>query len=97
MNQAKEIYWSALAKDTYSELLKYLLDNYPSEIALNFDDKVSDLINRLKYFDQLCPPSKIVSNYHKCVISKQNSLIYRINNNSIEIVAFIDNRSDFVY
>lgn len=97
MNQAKEVYWSALAKDTYSELLKYLLDNYPAEIALNFDDKVSNLINRLRYFEQLCPPSKIVINYHKCVINKQNSLIYRIENTSIEIVAFIDNRSDFAY
>jgi Txe/YoeB family toxin of Txe-Axe toxin-antitoxin module len=105
MNQAKEVYWSALAKDTYAELLKYLLDNYPSEIAINFDDKVNDLfddkvndlINSLQYFDQLCPPSKVVINYHKCVINKQNSLVYRINNNHIEIVAFIDNRSDFVY
>lgn len=97
MNQAKEVYWSALAKDTYAELLKYLLDNYPSEIAINFDNKVNDLINSLQYFDQLCPPSKVVKNYHKCVINKQNSLVYRINNNHIEIVAFIDNRSDFAY
>ena len=97
MNQAKEVYWSALAKDTYSKLLKYLLDNYTFEIAINFDDKVNDLINSLQYFDQLCPPSKIVKNYHKCVINKQNSLIYRIHNNCIEIVAFIDNRSDFIY
>jgi hypothetical protein len=78
MNQPKEIYWSALAKDTYSELLKYLLDNYPSEIAIDFDEKVIALINRLRYFDQLYPPSKIVTNYHKCVINKHNSLIYRI-------------------
>ena len=35
MNQPKEIYWSALAKDTYSELLKFLLDNYPTEIAID--------------------------------------------------------------
>ncbi len=40
MNQAKDIYWSALAKDTYAELLKYLLDNYPSEIAINLDENV---------------------------------------------------------
>lgn len=40
MNQAKEVYWSALAKDTYADLLKYLLDNYPSEIAINLDEKV---------------------------------------------------------
>jgi len=97
MNPAKEVYWSTLAKDTYAELLKYLLDNYPSNIAIDFDKKVSDLINRLQYFDQLCPPSRIVTNYHKCVINKQNSLIYRINNNCIEIVIFIDNRSDFLY
>ncbi|GAB2629889.1 hypothetical protein GCM10027035_25330 [Emticicia sediminis] len=97
MNQAKEVYWSALAKDTYADLLKYLLDNYLSEIAINLDEKVKNLINSLQYFDQLCPPSKVVKNYHKCVINKHNSLIYRINNNHIEIVAFIDNRSDFAY
>ncbi len=97
MNRPKEIYWSALAKDTYSELLKYLLDNYPSEIAIGFDEKVVALISRLQHFDQLCPPSKVVTNYHKCVITKHNSLVYRLNNDSIELVTFIDNRSDFLY
>ena len=97
MNQPKEIYWSALAKDTYSELLKFLLDNYPTEIAIDFDEKVTNLINRLRYFAQLCPPSRIVINYHKCVINKQNALIYRINGDSIEIITLIDNRSDYLY
>ena len=59
MNQEKEVYWSALAKDTYAEILKYLLDNYPSEIAINFDDKVNDLINSLQYFDQIVPRQKL--------------------------------------
>mgnify|MGYP001225196593 CR=1 FL=1 len=59
MNQEKEVYWSALAKDTYAEILKYLLDNYSSEIAINFDDKVNDLINSLQYFDQIVPPQKL--------------------------------------
>lgn len=97
MTQPKDIYWSELAKDTYAKLLRYLLDNYPADVAIKLDEKVENLIKRLRYFDKLCPASTIVKQYHKCVITKQNSLIYRINQDTIEIVAFIDNRSDFMY
>jgi plasmid stabilization system protein ParE len=97
MNEAKQVYWSGLAKDTYAELLKYLLDRFSPQIAIDFDEKVTDLTNRLRYFDQLCPPSKVVTNYHKCVINKQNSLIYRIVDDGIEIVTFVDNRSENLY
>lgn len=63
MTQPKDIYWSELAKDTYAKLLRYLLDNYPAEVAIRLDEKVENLIKRLRYFDKLCPADFVLFFY----------------------------------
>jgi hypothetical protein len=43
--------------------------------------------------DILCPPSQTHKQFRKCVIAPQTSLIYRVTDDTIELVSFIDNRS----
>lgn len=45
---------------------------------------------------KLCPKSK-TSNFRKCVVTPQTSLIYRINSDSIDIIGFISNYSNHQY
>ncbi len=89
------ILWSPKAKDTYIAILQFLSQNYPLDVLIEFDDKVENLIQQLKSFKNLCPPSKQFPDFRKCVINKQHSLIYSISKDAINIIAFTDNRSQF--
>ena len=88
------IYWSPEAKDSYAAILKYLMDNFPLDTALEVDEKVERLLENLEHHKFLCPPSANFSFLRRCVITKNLSLTYRVLENDIEIVVFFDNRTD---
>ena len=91
------IIWSPLAEGTYLDTISYILNEFTIKEAGAFEKKVSNLIQYLKSNKKLCPVSDKQQQYHRCVITKQTSLIYQLNDNAIELVAFIDNRSDHSY
>lgn len=91
-----ESVWSEESIHDYFKIIDYLTSNWPSEIAVNFDFKLNQLVERIQKFEEICPKSKLL-NFHKCLIDKQNSLIYTILNETLFIVAIIDNRSNHPY
>ncbi len=92
MHKSLAIIWSPLAEETYLNILEYLINNWSLDIALKFDNKVVTLINKLSKHNKLCPKSAN-KNLRKCVITRQISLIYGLTSNHIELVVFLDNRS----
>jgi plasmid stabilization system protein ParE len=97
MNDPKIISWTELANETYLNLLTYLIDNFGLLVAKKYENEVSQLLNQIQFFNKMCPQSNKNKNYFKCVINKQSSIVYKIENNIIELIAFIDNRSDHQY
>ena len=87
------ILWSPLAEETYLYVLSQILEKWTIREAEEFETKVESLIDKLKTHKYLCPSSKKQKSLRRCVISPQTSLIYQINKDIIELVAFIDNRS----
>lgn len=87
------IIWSPLAEETYLKTLTQIIDQWSVKDAENFSLKVESLIEKLKKYKHLCPPSFKQKQFRRCVITTQTSLVYRIMENRIEIVAFFDNRS----
>ena len=92
-----QIFWSPVAEDTYLSTLSQILDRWTIREAEDFADKVDSLIEKLKHHKHLCPPYQKFENLKRCVIAPQTSLIYQINQDVIELVAFFDNRSEFPY
>lgn len=88
-----KIIWSPLAQETYLETIGFILRRWSVKTANNFIDKVDSLLGKLKTFKHLCPASENAPDLRRCVITKQTSLIYEVNDDIIEIVAFFDNRS----
>lgn len=88
------IYWSPAAKESYAAILKYLVDNFPVETALKTDDKVEQLLNLLEQNRHLCPPSSSFPELRRCVVTPYLSVVYRLNENDIELIVFVDNRTD---
>lgn len=88
-----KLVWSNEAKQTYETIVDDLLKKWPIEITINFEDETNAVLDRLKINKKLCPPSK-VKKLRKCVVHKNASLIYRIKSNCIELITFVDNRSN---
>jgi plasmid stabilization system protein ParE len=87
------VIWSPLAEETYLYVLTQVLEKWTIREAEEFETKVESLIDKLRTHKYLCPSSKKQKSLRRCVISPQTSLIYQINKDTIELVAFIDNRS----
>lgn len=91
--KALKVIWSPLAEETYLGALKFILKKWTLKEADEFAIMVKGLIEKIQSFKNLCPPSRLHKNLRKCVVSYQTSLVYRLHKDSIEIVAFFDNRS----
>jgi mRNA-degrading endonuclease RelE of RelBE toxin-antitoxin system len=91
------IIWSNEAKEIYLEIIDDLLIRWPDNIAYDFVDRVDELLNLLKTNKHLCPASGRHKKIHKCVVHSNISLIYKINNNTIEIITLIHNKTNHIY
>lgn len=90
------IIWSDLAKEYYLFILDQLFEKWTIEIVEKFEIETFSLIDNIENQNHICPKSRII-NLHKCVVNHHISLIYRINNNQLEIVTFIFNESNHLY
>lgn len=93
MKKEYEIYWSPEAEETYLKTLTDILEKWTIREAEHFEQKVESLLAKLRQHKHLCPPSQKHKHFRKCVIAPQTSLIYRVTDDIIELVSFIDNRS----
>lgn len=90
-----KVLWSPAAQSTFFEILSYLEEHWSTSEAAAFIDRTDEIINFIKNRPSLFQYSKS-SNTHKCVLTKQVSLFYRVNTNSdqVELLLFWDNRQD---
>lgn len=91
-----EIIWSDEALKNYFKVLDYLFDNWTSNEIENFKSNFDELIERIKVNTRICPKSKIL-NFRKCLIDKNNSLIYQEINGKIFLISLMDNKSSHPY
>ncbi|MGB3947352.1 MAG: type II toxin-antitoxin system RelE/ParE family toxin [Bacteroidia bacterium] len=91
------IIWSPQAEETYLKTLELIVEKWGKKIALKFDKSTEELIEKIASHKHICPESIIIK-LRRCVISEQTSMVYQIiNNETIEIITFFDNRSNHSY
>lgn len=89
-------YWSSNAQRNFYKVIDYLIENWTFQEVENFQNRISKLIRNIQENPNFCPQSKFL-NIHKCLVDKQNSLIYLLENQTLFIVDIIDNRSNHSY
>jgi len=89
-----KIVWTPLAFDSYQKIFDFVLENWTIQTVIELDQKVKEFEQNLLEQQFLCPSSKSNPNLRKCVISNHTSMIYRVSDNLIEIIAFVDNRAE---
>jgi hypothetical protein len=91
-----EIIWTKKAIETFGKRIAYLEEHWTEKEIFNFTDRVNKYLISLKTQPLMFRKSARLKNTHIGVIIKQVSLIYRVKSskNSIELIAFIDNRQN---
>ena len=64
-----EIFWSPEAEETYLATLVFILNEWPVEVAEDFEALVENLLERLRRYKYLSPPSAKFKELRRCVIS----------------------------
>jgi len=90
-----EIIWTPAAKHTFFKILEYLEKNWSEREIDNFIHRTEEIIQIISEKPSLFQYSH-KSNTHRCVLSSQVSLFYRVNTTEqhIELLIFWDNRRD---
>jgi len=89
----KKIVWSADAVDDYEQNIDYLLDEWGVKETQEFIDEVKEILETISKMPELFPMSDY-RNIRKCVVRKQISILYTINDDRIELVRIWNNRQD---
>jgi len=96
MNPPYPIHWTKEADITYFESMLFILEKWTVKEAEHFETLTDELLLNLSSNLKLCPEIRKLK-IRKCIISYQTSLVYRIVGKSIELISFVDNRSDHNY
>lgn len=87
-----------LSQEAYEqlhELIDYLEKNWSDKVVDNFLMKLEKSMDTMSVAPFSYPSSQQFKGLRKCVITPQTSVFYRVNEEEIEIIAVIDNRSNF--
>jgi glutathionyl-hydroquinone reductase len=85
---------STIAQNQYLQILDYLSSKWNEIVCQDFKLLVDNKITQISFFPNSCKVSKKNKGIYQAVLNKHASFYYRINNNVIEILIFIDNRSN---
>lgn len=89
-----KVFLSELAETKLLKLSEYLLENWNLSVRDQFIDKLTEKIKQISIQSKSCPKSLEFENLYKCVVTKQTTFYYRINEqlDEIEIITIFDSR-----
>ena len=94
MASLKNVVWSPSARKDIENITDYLMDEWGSKIVSKFLVKLDWIISQISINPKQYPLFNSKLNIRRCVITKQNTLFYRINDRYLEIVRIYDTRQD---
>ncbi len=89
-----KVKWSEKSKDDFIDIIEYLIDNWGKNLAIKFKKTVLNTIEIISKMPLIFPKSEYKADIRRCVVVKQVSMYYLINekDNEIFIVRFYNNR-----
>lgn len=93
MKSGFNIEWTQNARKELEKTIEYLEENFSKKEIKKLVQKIENITELISQNQNLFPKSKS-NNIHKVVILKFNTLYYRTQNNSVEILSFFSNRQN---
>lgn len=92
MAERKVVVWSRESSIKIQEIKTYLLEEWSEAEVNSFLLKLRKFENRVSYFPKLYPASLSFAYLRKAVISKHQSVIYEIRDETVNVITILDNR-----
>ena len=91
-----EISWTPTARKTYFKVLDHLAEEWTKREVENFVNEVESILEQIKSNPEMFEASRKKKNVRKGLITKQNTLYYRVKprKKELELITFWDNRQD---
>ena len=91
-----KVSWTPTARLTYFRVLEYLDESWTKREIQNFVERTEKVLNQIVKDPELFEASRKKKNVRKGLITKHNTLYYRIKyrKNEIELIIFWDNRQN---
>jgi plasmid stabilization system protein ParE len=90
----KQIIWSPAAEKDAEQILDFINTKWSKRVAAKFLNKLDDNILLISEDPKLFPIIEDNLGVRKCVVTKQNSLFYRVSDEAIEIIRLFDTRQN---
>lgn len=94
MVKNSHIIWASSAKRDFSNILEYLSDKWNISVANQYLIQIEKNVHFIQQTPYQFPFINNNLNIHKCVISKHNSIIYKIETNTVIILRIFDTRQN---
>ena len=94
MEKNKPVVWTELALLEYEETIDWLLKNWTTQIAIRFTELVEQKINAIKHNPLMGAQSRFLKECRKIWVPPYYMLIYKVTQDSIEIIRFFDGRQN---
>ena len=91
---SREIRFSKRAAIKLENLLNFLEKEWSIKVKNDFILKLNRTLSNIQQFPESFPESLSKKGLRKCVITKQTTIFYKNDRNSINIVTFFDNRQN---
>ncbi len=90
----KKVFWSPAAEIDLANILEYLNSHWNVTVALHFINLTEDLLTQISVNPRQFPIIHKTMGLRRCVLTKHNSVYYRVKKNQVEILRFFDTRQD---
>ncbi len=90
----KEIIWSPSSEKDFGNILDFLNQKWGNKVVLVFIERVDFLLTHVSQHPKHYPIFSHKRNIRKCVVSSHNTLFYREQETSIQILRLFDTRQN---
>ncbi len=90
----KQIIWSPLSEQDYISILEYIHSEWDDQTVQKFIDISEALVNQISLNPKQFPVIQKNIKVRKCVLTKHNTLFYRVRRQHIDILRVFDTRQD---
>jgi len=90
----KKVVFSKRARRRLEKLLDYLESEWSLKVKNEFIEKLDRCVLQISRHPESCPVSEEFPGLYKCVVTKQTTFYYRIEEKEIQVITFFDNRQD---
>ncbi|MVN20665.1 type II toxin-antitoxin system RelE/ParE family toxin [Mucilaginibacter arboris] len=94
MKNGYKIFWTDYALNELEQTITYLEENWTEKELRNLASKIEETLELLSQNPNLFQRSEIKKDVRRAVVLTHNTLYYRINGDTVEVISFFSNRQN---